>query len=63
MSKQTLLDSFIKKKQGSNPSKHAPKHTSKGSNSRVKHNSSRENSEETVRLPDDEPEVKMEVFE
>jgi hypothetical protein len=63
MSKQSSLDGFLKRKQGPNPTKHAPKHNPKGNNSRNKHHSSRECSEETVRLPDDESDVKMEVFE
>jgi hypothetical protein len=55
MSRQTSLMDYISKKAKNN--KPAPQ-------KRVKHNSSREASEETVRLPDDdEPEVKMEVFE
>jgi hypothetical protein len=73
MSKQTSLDSFIHRRcKVTHPKSTQPKpvqskpthqkNASKRSSKDGRRNSSRECSEETVRLPDDESEVVLEVF-
>jgi hypothetical protein len=60
MSKQSTIDSFINRRVKITQPKASKAPTVK----KVKHNSSRECSDEdTIRLPDDEPEVKLEVYE